>query len=952
MKKLLTFMVFFVAVLSLAFAGKNTLIKSTAEFNTAFDSFVDGDTITVAYNKGVIYNASTRNMRSTGGRITIRAQYSNPDSVPILQVSFNMTKLASNLTCGWVFEYMHLQYKNPTATSGQIIYCNKDWCNVDSVIFRHCVISNSVRSLIRTVVPVDSASCGDLNYLEFSDCIVHNTFSKNNNYPLLYLSHLPIEVVIKNNTFYDLPYMKNVFAMAYAKPDQGRTASVEFSNNTVCVSGPTAALVNTGSYLGAETQFTFKNNLILTPNWTNDLNVNIADSSYFPPRILSAKFGLVSASNNVVQGYNRWEAGQVIDSDGEGAFISLDTIPQYKMADLGVSWSDFTDPQNGNYTYLSTNPLATAGTDGAPIGDPRWVKTLISPTSLVCSSNVENAVVTPAKGVYESGASVTVSASSVVGYTFACWKDSIGNVVSTNNPYTFNITSNTKLVAFYDALQTRTVTVAIAGSSTATYSVSPVQTTYYVGNVVTTTLNAHAVNDFLGWSDGKTGMTRVDTLVNDLTLTASFLEKPYVMAWDFDNITANNMTFSSLANSHFRDSTYLTTIKYIGGDTLVTNFGTRNNKLGTNINTCIIRKTPAKNFSHPDYVFAKINTKKLTGVKITSLMGSDNCIYRVQKLEYSLNGKDYTTFASDTIKAEGEAAIGSWFTVDGVLPIEAEKKDSVFVRWIADSTSTRAYVSTSDQSYEYAYIAKIVVTGFDVADGTSWRVNPLLTYTTGQVISSVPGIKLTLGGGTNVWTKIDTTFTFGSATYVSSLNGSLNPTTADNKKFSASGIPPTVGAFHKFDVTAAGSLTAAVIINVNKASYIVDNTTAITDASQNITPGFILTVKTYAPYTIRVAEGHSYYFFSEASKMGILGFVYTPDSPVGIKGLKTTENTVYTSGTSLFIHSVKMGTAVIYNMLGKQILTSKLNEGNNEISGLAKGMYIVRMENETIKAVL
>jgi hypothetical protein len=948
MKKLLTFLVFFVAVLSLAFAGKNTLVKSTAEFNTAFDSFVDGDTISVAYNKGMIYNVSSRNMRSTGGRITIRAQYANPDSVPILQASFNMTKLAQNLTCGWVFEYMHLQYKNPTATSGQIIYCKQDWCNVDSVIFRHCVISNTVRCLIRSVVPTDSASCGDIKYLELSNCTVHNTFSINNNWPLLYLSHLPIEVVIKNNTFYDLPYMKNIFAMAYAKPDQGRTASIDFSNNTVCVSGPTAALINTGSYLGAESQFTFNNNLILIPNWTNALNVNIADSSYFPPIMLSAKFGLVSASNNVIQGYGRWASGQVIDADGEGAFLSLDTIPQYKMADLGVSWSDFTDPQNGNYTYLSTNPLATAGTNKGPIGDPRWVKSLVAPTSLVCSSNVESAVITPAKGVYESGTTVTVSASSVLGYTFSAWKDSLGNVKSTDNPYTFSLVSNTKLVAFYEPLQTRTVAVTIAGSKTATYTISPVQTTYYAGNVVTTTLNTHSVNDFIGWSDGKTGLTRKDTLVNDLNLTASFSEYPYVMAWDFDNITTNNMTFSSLTNSHFRDSTYLTTLRYIGGDTLVTNFGTRNNKLGSDVNICLIRKTPAKNFSHPDYIFTKINTKKLTGVKISSLMGSDNCIYKVQKMEYSLNGKDYITFASDTIKAEGDAAIGTWFPINGVLPKEAEKKDSVFVRWIADSTSTRAYAPTSDQSFEFAYLAKIVITGFDVADGTSWRVNPLLPYTSGQVISTVPGIKLTLGGGTNTWTTVDSTLTFGNATYVSSINGSLNPTTADNKKFSATSIPPTIGAFYKFDVapTNDGTLSAAIIINANKSSFIVENTTALSGYSN-----FTVTVKTYASYTIPVKAGKSYYFFSEASKMGMLGFVFT-SIPTSTKDMKKLNNVVYTSGSNLYVNAEQVCTAVLYDITGKHVLSTTLNQGLNEITSLKKGLYIMRIGNENIKVIL
>jgi hypothetical protein len=951
MKKLVSFLVLIVAFFSYALAGKNTLVTNVADFNTAWNAYSDGDTISVAYNNGLAYNVSTKNMQAAGGRLTIKGQYANDDSIPIIQASINGVSLNRSLSCGLVFEYVHLQYKTPEGTSGQIIYFNKVTANIDSLIFRHCIISKSVRSLFRSVVATDSASAGDLNYLEFSDCLVHNTFSSSgNNWPLIYSGHLPTEVVIKNNTFYDLPYMKSVFAMSYAEPDQGVNAAVDFSNNTVCVTGPTHGLINTGSYLGAETQFTFNNNLILTPNWVNALN--IADTSYAEPKMLSAKFGMVSAKNNVIENYAAWQSGQVLDTEtGEGAFLQLDTIPQYTMAGLNASWSDFTDVQNGKYSYLFTSPLATAGSDGGPVGAPRWVLRFNSPKSLAVTSNVSSAVVTPVKGVYESGDSVTVSASTVIGYTFVCWKDSVGNVLSTKNPYKFAITSDIKLVAYYDALSTRAVSVTISGSKTATYAISPVQSVYYAGDIVTTTLNGHAINDFLGWSDGKTSLTRIDTLVNDLALTASFSEYPYVAAWDLCNLTANNQAFSSLTANHTLDSTrvpYAPVLTYmgykLGGDTIVT-FQTRNNKFSTTqVYNCIVRKTPAANFKHPDYIFFKMSTKRLKGINVTSKMGSDNCLYNVQKLQYSLTGQDYTDFASTTIPGTGDAALSTWYDVNGVLPSAAENQDTVYIRWIADTTSTRIYSSVSDQTYEYAYISRIVIRGFDDADGTSWRVNPLLSYTGGQVISSVPGIQLTLGGATNVWTKADSTFTFGDATYVSSINGNVNPVNDAGTKFSASSIPPTVGAFYKFDVTQTGTLDAAIIINANKASYIVENTTALTGYS-----GFTVAAKTYASYSIPVTAGKSYYFFSEASKMGMMGFVYKNGSALNSQ---TVSNDLYTSGGTLYIKASQEGLASLFDMMGRKITSVKLNEGLNEVAGLKKGLYLIQIGTKTSKVVL
>lgn len=949
MKKHLLLLI--VLCLSFVLQAKNTLVSTKTAFTTAWGIAADGDTVTVGYMGGVALNIGAVTMPAAGGVITLRGQY--PDSIPMLQIEFQGVTLVDGVTTGLIFENLHLQYRSPDGTSGQVIYYNKKYANISKIIFRGCEISKTVRSLFRSVKP-DSisptqrwASCGDVEYFEMSNCKVHNTtLTSGNNWPLIYFGHLPVEVNYKNNTFYDMPYQKSLFTMNYADLNQGRNAVINFENNTVCMSGPTGGIISTGSYLGQEAQFNIKNNVFLVPNWVNDRNLH--DTLYADPKIVIARYGLVTASNNLVQGYNNWLSGQSLDAELQGAFVSCDTIPQYTMASLGVKWEDFANPQAGNYSYLFTNPMATASSTGGPIGDPRWVLRYNTPRFLNVSADNAQAVVTPIKDVYEDGTSVKVTASTVVGFNFVSWRDTLGNVISTANPYTFNITANANLVAHYEALLTKTVSIILKGTNTATYTIVPSRTTYYAGDIITTTLNTHAINTFLGWSDGKTTLVRVDTLSVDLLLTAKFTQQPYMLAWDFSHLTTNNATYKSLASNVALDPTNKGVMNLtLGPDTLAANFGTRNNKfLGAEVNYCALRKS-FNGKTNPDYLYIKFSTKGKTGLKVSSAISSDNNIHKIQKIEYSLDSINYTTFVTDSMPTDSASLWSKWKTLQGNLPVEAQDKDVVWVRWISDPTSPLLAVPSSDKKFEYAYISKIVVLADLDMGGASWRVNPNESYTTGQEITSVPGIKLTLGGGTNVWTTIDTTFTFGTATYISTLNGTGNPVDAAGKKFSAAGgTPPTNGAFYKFDVTNDGTLDAAIIINANKPSYIVENTTAMAGYSN-----FQVTVKTYATYSISVKAGSSYYFFSEGSKMGMMGFVYTSGGSA-IKNQVKTINTVYTSGSSLFVKATTAGQVFVYDLLGKIIRSVKVNEGINEISGLNKGIYIVKIGTENIKAIL
>ncbi|HNZ81311.1 MAG TPA: T9SS type A sorting domain-containing protein, partial [Bacteroidales bacterium] len=174
--------------------------------------------------------------------------------------------------------------------------------------------------------------------------------------------------------------------------------------------------------------------------------------------------------------------------------------------------------------------------------------------------------------------------------------------------------------------------------------------------------------------------------------------------------------------------------------------------------------------------------------------------------------------------------------------------------------------------------------------------------------------------------------------------GTVNPVDANNKKFSSSGLPPTVGAFYKFEPFHNGTLKVALVVNANKTSFIIEDNVAL----PNYNP-FSFTEKTYASFDINVTGGKTYYMFSEGSKMGIMGFVYRVPDDLN-KAKLTTQ--IFANNGSLFVKLNKAESIKVYDLLGRTVKSLELREGLNEINGLSRGIYLVRLGSETVKIQL
>lgn len=673
MKKIFTLAAAFMATaLSFQAVADSWVVTTSAEFTTALGSLGRKigarDTIFVKPESAdVVISSGTYKTVPTAGKFWVIGVPT--DFKPILQLRFDAeagTEKGSDLSM--IFENVHLQFTGGnTASSGQIFYWNAKYCDMDTLAFRNCEISNYPRTLYRSVPPFHDedgdnkydASKGDyyleggsINYFEMVDCLVHDAnISSGNKWPCVYFGQVPIEVVFRNNTFYNLPYLKYVFTMGYITDETGRAdGSLTFEKNTVMVGSATPHdIINVGNYMGLASEFHINNNMLLYPDWTDEYTLAPGTKK---PKIIACTYGVVSAANNVIEGYDNWSTGNAKDEEtGEYTWLSADTTDNYTMATAELAWDDFYDRANKDFSLLKEYKVYTLGKDidGNPtyVGDGRW---------------------------------------------------------------------------YLDQFPTKAaVNVSVKGSTTATVTVEPEKAIYFVGDEITLTLDLHdGLNTFTGWSDGSTELTRTVTLTGDLNLTANVVSANYEMIWDFDQLKdGNNKTLTlPLAANHAASAENpgafgIMTVEHSADKATyadTTSCQTRNNKsyiyngskepvlfmaalLRTRLDSVTVEQEEAAAgykeeltkacCPNPDYYYIKFSTKGMTGVEVSSVILAEARMHKTTKVEYSLDNKTYNTLTTVTIDSVGDA----WRDANVTLPAAAENQDAVYVRWIGDTES-------------------------------------------------------------------------------------------------------------------------------------------------------------------------------------------------------------------------------------------------------------------------
>lgn len=330
--------------------------------------------------------------------------------------------------------------------------------------------------------------------------------------------------------------------------------------------------------------------------------------------------------------------------------------------------------------------------------------TLSAAVSTVGAGTVK---VSPAGTVFDAETSITVTATKNFGYKFINWTDANNQVVSTDEAYTFSISTNTALKANFEKINTYALDYKVeGGAKDYMISTSPAPTVvdgknmYEEGTEVSLTANSNYILTFTNWNDGETGAERKIKMNADQAYTAAYSAKDFIAGWDFYKSAREGRTADFAAEDNDVDQLILrdadgNTYSWLDKCNSAGGYEGKNAAINwTTTNTKPLGET---------YWQTKVNATAFTDIKVKSSMLYNYNAYETYNVEYSLNGTDWTKVGA--IEMPGAKA---WTDGEFTLPADANNKAEVYIRWIADKTSS---IKGATGNNDGIAIAGIYITG-------------------------------------------------------------------------------------------------------------------------------------------------------------------------------------------------------------------------------------------------
>lgn len=589
------------------------------------------------------------------------------------KLTFSINGATTNTNGGLIFDGVTIQPVSDYFVSG-------DMGNMTILAFRNCNITKVNRCLLRT-----NTAGYTINKIELSNCLI--SACGNSGYNFLYPKHAVKSIVVQNSTLYNYLNGESFFFANQAVADN--VLDFVFENNTIYkwAKSSDRALCNTQTKYSAESTYTFRNNIVNEPG--------VAGTK---PKMLSATGGTLVSENNLIVDYGLFE-GHLSPSS--------QTINDLTLEGLGLSSIGFPDPDNGDFSILSTSTLAVAGKNGACVGDPRWIKTLSQPVLLNTSVEPAGAgAVTPVSGSFEKGSPIKIAATYNYGFRFKEWQDNDGNTLSTENPYSFAANSDMNIKAVFSSVEMLELLANKEGEGAnwgkISFSPSVANNRYETGTIVNVSVVPNSVTSFLYWENGATDLARQVKMDVNTTLTATFDVVPFIVGWDFTPLDIRG----NRQGDYYSQTDNTGLLNIYNGDGTSTNWGGSTKTLGGITFNCARRYTDAINMTSPRSFVAKFSATGYTSINIKSKIGVDNtCVHAKQKMQYSVDGTNYFDLATIDVSA---AVNNAWLDCNAELPAELteEQKSQVYIRWIPDISSALLGAATGTEGF---YLAEIFV---------------------------------------------------------------------------------------------------------------------------------------------------------------------------------------------------------------------------------------------------
>lgn len=282
---------------------------------------------------------------------------------------------------------------------------------------------------------------------------------------------------------------------------------------------------------------------------------------------------------------------------------------------------------------------------------------------------------------YSPNASVTLTATKNFGYAFVNWTDSIsGTVLSSSASYTVTMNETKHIKANFTSVVTYNFNVTIAGSPWGKVTLSPAANggKYEVGTIVNMTITPNAVATFSYWEDQSTVTSRNITVTKDTAFTATFDEKPFITGWDFKSTTPT----SARSGDYYSVSTNKGIFNLYNQDGSVASWLAHTGAHSPAI-SCAYKWTDVNSFAtNQRYYQASFSTTGYQNIQVKSQMAADYQYYATQKMQVSLDGTNFTDLVTAGIS-------NTWVDMNYTLPQAYENQNTVYIRWVADTNSTK-----------------------------------------------------------------------------------------------------------------------------------------------------------------------------------------------------------------------------------------------------------------------
>ena len=293
--------------------------------------------------------------------------------------------------------------------------------------------------------------------------------------------------------------------------------------------------------------------------------------------------------------------------------------------------------------------------------------------------------VNPSGNEFDAGTEITLSVTENFGYHFTSWTDAQGNVVSDKNPYTFEISANTDLIANFDKNNVYALNYVAIDDMGNKYGNQNLVTFLPAGNIVDgvhyyeegtdvkLTVANNKILSFTGWEDGTTNAERIINMDGEKNVTVNYAVADYIVAWDLYQDQPNSQRAADYRSNS--ENAGLLSLRNAAGST--TSWLTRGVNNGAEEGRWGARIWKLR--SEGWYWEISFSTKGYSNIKFSNGFGHNYNTYSVIKAEYSVDGTNFTEIGTYDIPERG------WVDGEFTLPADANNQERVYIRWMPGS---------------------------------------------------------------------------------------------------------------------------------------------------------------------------------------------------------------------------------------------------------------------------